>query len=346
MAMHMCPDPRKSRTMEIKQEPKRTQQKRPDRVRRNRGQDAPRCRFLFAAELGDPITSVHVNEHGCLAGTMLGRVWFFGFESKEVELLASFSDEGIRGLFMDEDSSYAVLNDQCKGWRMARPHQQVGTVCFRSLDRKNTQTVKHVLMRGSLACVLFPITSFVVNVARQEHHTCNFKLFDYGSSSEVVPCDFDGETLAVVDRTNSGACPVFRLVQLASNDIMEIDYLPKANHTALLKLWGSDSFAYAVGSTLYIYDYRKREVTQSLRHRAEIVAIDAQDPEIVASLSTDAWVKLWQGTTGSCLQTIFIPEATFFLGYPYCLCLQGRRLAVSADEGAFLLELGATPGEA
>jgi len=184
-----------------------------------------------------------------------------------------------------------------------------------------------------------------VNVARQEHHTCNFKLFDYGSSSEIVPCDFDGETLAIVDRTNAGASPIFRLVQLANNDIMEVDSLPNANHIALLKLWGSECFAYAVGCTLCIYDYRKQEVKQSLLHRAEIVAIDAQDPEIVASLSSDAWIKLWNGATGECMHTLFIPEASFFLGYTYCLCLQGRRVAVSADEGVFLLDFPATPGE-
>jgi len=140
------------------------QQKRPDRARQcSRGQDAPRIRFLFAAELGDPITTVHVNEHGCLAGTMHGSVWFYGFENKEVEVLASFSDEGIRGLFMDEDSSYAVLNDQCKGWRMTQPHQQVGTVCFRSLDRK-----KHANRKTCPYAWLIGLCPFSDNLIRGE----------------------------------------------------------------------------------------------------------------------------------------------------------------------------------
>jgi len=277
-----------------------------------------------------------------MAGTMLGRVWLFSFENKQVEMLSAFSDEGIRGLYMDEESSYAILNDGCRGWRLSKPHAQVGTVCFRSLDRKNTQNVKHVLQRGAQACVLFPISTTVVNVTRQEHHHCGFKLFDFGSSTEVVPCDFDGETLAVVDRTLAGGNPIFRLVQLARNDITEIDCLPKASSASLVKLWGPDCLAYVVGTVLYLYDYSKKQVRHSLRgHRAEIVAVDARDAEILATLSNDAVVKLWSGTRGDCLQTLFVPEASFFLGYPYCLCVQGRRVLVSADQGVYLLEVDA-----
>mmetsp|Transcript_48432 Transcript_48432/g.138424 ORF Transcript_48432/g.138424 Transcript_48432/m.138424 type:complete len:309 (-) Transcript_48432:123-1049(-) len=306
----------------------------------------PRCRFLFACDLGDPISCVHVTEHGCMAGTMLGRVWLFSFESKQVEMLTAFSDEGVRGLYMDGESSYATLNEGCRGWRSSKPHAQVGTVNFRTLDRKNTQSVKHVLQRGPWACVLFPISSTLVNVTRQEHHSCGFKLFDFGSSTEVVPCDFDGETLAIVDRTHVGGPPVFRLVQLETNDITEIDSLPKASSTSLVKLWGPDCLAYVVGSTLHLYDYRKKQVRYSLRgHRSEIVAVDAHDSEIIASLSTDAVVKLWSGTTADCMQTLRVPEASFFLGYPYCLSVQGRKVVVSGDEGVYLLELDVAPTE-
>lgn len=277
-----------------------------------------------------------------MAGSTLGRVWLFSFESKQVEMLTAYSDEGIRGLYMDEESSYAILNDGWRGWRLQSPHAQVGQVCFRSLDRKNTQNVKHVLQRGPLACVLFPISSTVVNVTRQEHHHCGFKLFDFGSSTDVVPCDFDGEMLAVVDRSHVGSPPVYRLVQLARNDITEIDSLPQAGSATLVKLWGPDCFAYVLGSTLCVYDYRKKQVRHNLQgHRGEIVAVDAHDPEVLASLSNDAVVKLWSGTTGVCLHTLFVPEASFFLGYPYCLCVQGRRVLISADEGVFLLEVDA-----
>lgn len=282
-----------------------------------------------------------------MGGTMLGKVWTFGFESKKVETLAAFSDEGVRGLYLDEDTSYLTLSDGCKGWRKSTPNVQSGSVCFRSLDRKNTQSVKHVLQRGPWACVLFPISSTVVNVTRQEHHHRAFKLFDFGSSTEVAPCDFDGETLAIVDRSRAGGGPpVFRLVQLERNDQTDIDDLPKASSLSLVKLWGSDCVVYCVGAALHVYDYKKKQIRRTLAgHRAEIVAIDAHDPESIASLSSDAVVKLWSGETGECTATLFVPEACFFLGYPYCLSVHGRRVLVSADEGVFLLEMDADPAE-
>lgn len=281
-----------------------------------------------------------------MAGTMLGKVWHFSFDSKQVELLTAYSDEGIRGLFMDEESAYAVLSEGCRGWRRAKPHAQAGAVCFRSLDKKNTQSVKHVLQRGPWACVLFPISSAVVNVPKQKHRHCQFKLFDFGSSTEVAPCDFDGENLAVVDRTHAGGSPIFRLVHLDRNEQTEIDCLPKASSASLVKLWGPECLAYVVGNMLYLFDYQKKVMRHSFRgHRAEIVAVDAQDPDIIASLSTDAVVKLWNGATGECQQTIFVPEASFFLGYPYCLSVQNRRVLVSADEGVYLIELDGGPTE-
>lgn len=298
----------------------------------------PRCRFLFACDLGDPISCVYVNDGGCMAGTMMGNVWLFSFESKQVEELTAFSDEGIRGLYMDQDSSYATLSEGCRSWRRTKPHMAAGTICFRSLDKKNTQNVKHVLQRGPWACVLFPISSTVVNVTRQEHHHRAFKFLDFGSSAEIAPCDFDGENLVVVDRTQPE--PIFRLVHLERNEQLEIDSLPKASSVTLVKLWGPDCLACVIGFTLYLYDYRKKQNRHTLRgHRAEIVAVDAQDAKTIATLSCDAVVKLWSGLTGDCLQTLFVPEASFFLGYPYCLCLRGRRVLVSADEGAYLMEL-------
>ncbi|CAE8635066.1 unnamed protein product [Polarella glacialis] len=242
-------------------------------------------------------------------GTLLGKVHLYSFEERQAEILAAFSDEGVRGLYLDQENGYATLTDGCKGWRHASPHLQAGAVNFRSLDRKNTQSVKHVLQRGPWACVLFPISSTVVNVTRQEHHHRAFKLFDFGNSSEVAPCDFDGETLAIVDRSRAPGPPVFRLVQLERNELLEIDNLPNASRVSLIKLWGPDCLVAVTGSTLLVYDYRQQQLRHTLRLGAEIVAVDAQDSEIIGSLAKDASVKLWSGRSGDCLQTLQMPEA-------------------------------------
>lgn len=323
--------------------------------------ETPQRRYLFQSDLGDPISCVQLGPGGaCMAGSVQGKVWMLGGPTDNTrrlapgggseqpppraEVLAGFSDEGVRGLYLDEDNIYATFGEGSVGWRRARPHAQVGDrKCFRGLDRKNQQSsnVKHVLQRGAWACVLFPLSSTLVNVSRKEHHCRAFKLFDFGTTAEVAPCDFDGDNLIIIDRTRMGGAPAFHLVKLERNECQELDGLPDAQWISILKLWGTDCVACAVGSTLYLYDYRARRVRHTLRgHREEILAIDARDPDTVATLSSDGVVKLWNGTTGACKRTLRIPGANFFLAYPYCLCMQDQRILISCDEGVYLVELG------
>lgn len=299
----------------------------------------PRCRFLFAADIGDPISSIYLGENGCLAGTMLGKVWLYCFESRAVELLTAFSDEGIRALFLDEESCCATCSEGCRGWRRSN-FAQLQTICFRSLDKKNTQNVKHVLQRGPWACVIFPTSSTMVHVTKQEHHHCGFKLFDYGSSQDVAPCDFDGQNVLVVDRNFNPGIPIFRIIHLEKNESIEVENLPHAGSVTIAKVWAADCLVYvAAGSSAYVYDFQKKQMRSRLvGHTAEIVAMDCQNFELIASMSSDATVKVWNGSRGECIQTLFVPEASFFLGYPYMLTMQGQRLMLSCDEGVILWE--------
>mmetsp|Transcript_13668 Transcript_13668/g.36812 ORF Transcript_13668/g.36812 Transcript_13668/m.36812 type:complete len:347 (-) Transcript_13668:76-1116(-) len=300
----------------------------------------PKCRFLFACDLGDPISCIYLDGVGCMAGTMLGKVWLYTFRQGVVSVLAAYSDEGVRGLYMDDGCGFATLSESTRGWQCDGPQAQISSVCFRSLDKKNTQSVKHVLQRGPWACVLFPLSSTVVHVSRQEHYHCAMKFFDFGLSTEVAPCDFDGTTIVVVDRTQSPSSPIFRIIHMQRNEQIEVDSLPKRNAATLIKIWGLDCLAYAVGKEVLIYDFRQRRPRHALRgHGAEVVAIDASGTELIATLSVDAVVKLWSGTSGECRETVYIPEANYFLGYPYFLSFHGRRILASADEGVFLVEL-------
>jgi len=305
-----------------------------------------RAKFLFAADLGDPISSICLSNVGCMAGTMLGKVWLYSFDTKQHEQLTAFSDEGIRALYIDEENCCATIGGEgCRGWKRLPPHAAISAVNFRSLDKKNTQHVKHVLQRGPWACVLFPTLSTMVNVTKQEHHHCQFKLFDYGSSQELAPCDFDGQSIVVIDRTLSGANPIFRFVNLSAErqepgSQVDIESLPHGASVTLAKLWGPDSLAYVAGGSLvHMYDYRRRMTTHTLSgHAAEIIAMDASDPKLIATMSSDAQVFLWNGVTGKPVQTFHVPEASFFLGFPYCLSMHGPRLLISCDEGAILIE--------
>lgn len=301
-----------------------------------------RCSFIFGCDLGDPISSICLNEHGCMAGTMLGKVLVYGADAK-AKTMTEFSDEGVRGLHLEEEYGFVTFADHCKGWKLAYPHVNCGSTNFRSLDKKNTQSVRHVLQHGPWACVLFPISTTVVNVTRQEHFHRPFKLWDYGragNTCDIAPCDFDGESLLVVDRSPAGA-GVFRVVHLESDTVVEIDDIPGAKTINLARFWSNSCLVCSGGSTPFLYDYQSKDVLRTLRgHQSEVVAMDTQDPDRIATLSDDAVVKVWIGATGSCSHTFFIPEASFFLGYPYFLSMQDRRILASADEGAFLIEYG------
>lgn len=300
---------------------------------------------MFQADLGDPISCVYVNDFGCMAGTVQGKVMLYNFQDGQAEVLTAFSDEGVRGLYMDNEVAYATLMDLCKGWNMEPPHQQSISVNFRNWDRKNSQHVKHILQRGPWACVVFPMASTVMHIPRQEHHQRSLRLFDYGGTgSEVAPCDFDGETLVLVDRSAGTGPPIFRVVQLERNEHLEIEAMPKASMASVIRLWCGSYLVYSVDSSLLVYDYRDKELKATITgHRAEIVAVDTQDPEILATLARDASVKLWNGRTGQCMTTVHFEDAHYFMEYPYCLSVSGHRILVSADEGVFLTELEQTP---
>jgi WD40 repeat protein len=285
---------------------------------------------------------------------MKGKVWVYNFDSKQTTTLAEFNEDGaIRAGYLDEEDCWATVDEGCRGWKRSAPNQPLTrAVNFRTLDKDKdkdrksqngnlSQTVKHVLQRGPWACVLFTATSAIVNVTKEkEYHHCEFKLYEMGSSQEVAPCDFDGENIVVIDRQLSATSPVFRFIRLESKDQVEISELPYASRVTLAKLWGPDCLAYVCGgSTVYFYDYRRRELKQHLNgHSAEIVAMDASDSERIATLSCDAQVVLWHAPSGQLIQSFHVPEATFFLGFPYFLSLLQARILLSADQGAILLE--------
>lgn len=304
----------------------------------------PRSSYLFQADLGDPVSCVFVNDFGCMAGTMLGKVMFYNFKDGEAEILAAFSDEGVRGLYLDQEMCYSTLMDLCKGWQLEPPHQQNLSVNFRTWDRKNAQNVKHIMQRGPWVLVLFPMSTTVLHIGRQEHQHRGFKLFDYGTSAEVAPCDFDGEKLVLVDRSRGTGPPLFRIVQLERNEHTEVDNISSASSVTLLKLWGTSYLVCAVNRNLLIYDYQEQVTKFTIwGGGSEIMAIDAQDLEILGTLDREAVAKLWNGRTGECIASVQVPDAHYHMGYPYCLCVSGHRLILSADEGVFLAELDDAP---
>jgi len=281
-----------------------------------------------------------------MAGTMFGKVWHHTFCDNRMEVLAGWSDEGVRGLYMEEDVGIVTLFESYQKWR-GYPLQSTGSACnFKTLDKKNSQSVKHVLQRGPWACVLFPVSSCVVNLPRKEHHSRTFGIFDYGSTSDVAPCDFDGETLLVIDRAQSARQPTIRIVQLERNELKELSDVPKVGRATLIRLWGDSFIVYAVCSDIFVYSYAQEQMRHTLHgHRADVVAMDASGPNLVVTLSVDSIVALWDGHTGECARSFIVPEANFYMGYPYCLSMRGQRIAVSADEGVFLLEFDEEPAK-
>lgn len=279
-----------------------------------------------------------------MAGTMQGKVWLFSFNEQRAEVLCAFSEEGVRGLHLDDDTAYATLTEGVKSWWRGSPFTSMGMLCFKSLDKKNPQNVKHVMQRGPHACVLFPALTLTVNAVTQEHQQRQFKLFDLGNAGDVAPCDFDGEQLLVTDRTDAFS-PVFRVIQLEKDDQMELPSLPRVASVSCIKLWGDSYVAYGCGgNVLYVWDFRCCSMRHELKgHRAEIGAIDATNPYRLTSLSLDATVKVWNGRSGECTHTLFVPEASFFLGFPYSVSVVGRRALVSADDGVFLMEFDGDP---
>lgn len=301
----------------------------------------PICRRVFGVDLGDPVSAIALGPSGCMAGTLLGRVWFTGQETEwQAEQLAGYYDEGVRGAFLSEEIAYAACAESCRGWSRMAGHPQAGSMSFRGADNKAVQSVRQVLLREHLACVLFPMSTLVVNLLKREHQPRSFKLLDLGSSTEVIPCDFDGQNLLLIDRSRPSGEPVLRVVQLEQAKHSQVDKLDEGSLLSLAKLWRADCLVYVKGNRLHMYNHLMQKELRQLRgHSAEIIAVDSQDPQTIVTLAANGTVKLWDGDTGRCLLTVDVPEASFFLGFPYHICRRGHFILLSADQGVFLVEL-------
>jgi WD40 repeat protein len=278
---------------------------------------------------------------------MQGKVRFFDAATQRVETLTAFLEEGVRGLYMDDTTCYVTAGDECRCWRRSEPFKEAGHISFRSLDRKMAQNVKFVLQTGPLACCLFTQNSAVVHVGKREHHHRAFRLLDHGQWEDVAPCDFDGEQVALLDRSHTiqqGGDSMIRIrvMHLETNQLTEVDKLLGASQMSILKLWNSNYIAYVVGNTLHIYDFRNKRTHSSLGGAGrEILAVDTRSAQSIVTLNGSGEVKLWNTATGECSRTLRIPEAGFFFGFPYFVSAQGGNIAVSADEGVYLIELEA-----
>lgn len=307
--------------------------------------------FLFSCEIGDPLSCIYLDDLGCMAGSCFGKVWLYNFEERSQETLAEFSEDGVRGLFLDGESAYATIGEPTVGTRVWRRDLRMGIsqerrepqaelINLRTIDKRVSSGPRRVLQRGDRVCLLWPTMTSVVNVSTRFHHTCDFKLIEHGSIAEVAPCDFDGDRLLLLDRSHGSSSVALRVVFLEKNELTQIADLPQAHRVTLARLWQEDHFVYVVGGRdLYIYNHVSKAVGRKcIGHRAEVVALDTEHPDVIAALSTDAVVKLWNGKTGACVRTLRMPEAQFSLGFPYWLCVHGKRVLVAADEGAYLTE--------
>jgi hypothetical protein len=309
---------------------------------RTRFTDHTRCRYLFQADLGDPISCVYIGDAACMAGTMMGKAWLFNMVSADVEKTHGFSDEGLRSIYCDRQSTYLACSDICQEFRISKPHALVTTRYFSSYN--TTGSLKSVLQNGPKVCIIFLNATVELDLTKGRSQKRPFKSSDLThATGEVLPCDYDGVRLIVSYRVGDQSSPVYRVVTLERNEHTEIRNLPKADYVSLVKLWGAEYIACVVGRTVQLYDHleqRSRLVFQG--HRAEVLALGTQEVETITSLSADGVVKRWEGRTGVCLHSLKIPQASFWFGYPYCLCTHGSRVLISADEGVFLMELDDT----
>jgi len=318
--------------------------------------DGVHCRLVFECNFGDPICCLFLSSTGTMAGTTCGRVWANDF-STDGELLCSWSEEGVRGLYMDETCCYVISNEGFNVWQR-RGLGWVDTsspVCFHALDMKSTANARYVVQRGPWACVLYQGYTSSVHVSRREHYHRQFKLSDYGTSGEVGPCDFNGETALFVDRAALRGRASFFMVHLEKNETVYLDDLPSVGCVgpplgaapggpSLMKLWGLDCVVYVEGSVLVLYNFRRRQIIHEFRdHWDEIVAVDAHELTALATLSRDGVVKRWSGDSGDCIRTLYVAGASFSLGFPYHLHWVDQRIAVAADEGVFLVNLDHSP---
>jgi WD40 repeat protein len=321
--------------------------------------------FFIDIRFADPVISLSMNSQGLIYGSSIGRILHYSFHSQQETVIAEFSEECIRGVYISTDNSlYIAVGDRyCIGMMSPTSHKQILHHDFPHSDEICIST--QVLTKDELVCVI-PLsennTEGIILTHISTHTKKRYPLLPF--KPNTVPYDFDGDRLLWVEWR--GKNRVFQYYDFLKSEVKFIaEFDRHYGQLGFCKLSGNDMIVVRDFRTIEIIDIETGSRRQVIgNHNSDIVCLtwakvreknfnnsqnglDNNEVKlIIISIDYDCNICIWdkQGLKKSYNITDF-PELTqeykqklyFSMGYPYFMCVFDRRIAFSTDVGVLVV---------
>ena len=306
-------------------------------------------KFVVPTKPGDPISSVFIDGKSILTGTLLGEVVYYDIANNTRKVLAGFSDEAIRGLFLLDGTAYVTVGDlYCRQIRVSDPYDQLEM----KFNRRSTSSgFKYVLQKFSQVTIIYPGMTIFVDVVSNTQSMCPYKLHQ-PMVMNVCPVDSYQYQLLFSEFPVSDLCPPpprkFKLVDVSTGEL-KCELLDSKITNA--RFTNERTLVYFSGRNFVVFDIpsKKERSKYSNFNKSDIIAMDCSlcmgdsGRPLVVSVGQRGSVVVWNYETGKILAEGHLTNPCFSLGFAYCVqCFsEGEvfHIALSDDYGVHYLEL-------
>lgn len=305
-------------------------------------------KYVIPAEIGDPVSALFSDDEFVAIGTLMGRIWIYNIRRNTRKMIAGFSDEAIRGIYVQDGTVYATVGDQyCRQIRISDPFDQLES----RFDRRSSASgFKYVLQRFNQVTIVYPgMTTFVDVTTPGNQSMCPFKI-QQATILNVCPLDVYQYMVLVTEfpATDESTPPPrkFRLVDVAAGETRWELVEPKI---VAIRLISKDELVYFAKARLVVYNFVTKTSLAEIRHSSEVLAIDCslcmgeEGKPWFTVLSVDGSVTVYNYVEGKAVYVGKMKSPCFSLGFPYlvhsCWSDSALTCAVSDDYGAHYLVL-------
>ncbi len=312
---------------------------------------------------GDPITAVYLDDTCVVAGTSFGKIWMYDIKENVTKLVAGFSDDGIRGIYIQDSTLYAVVGDTyCRHIRVGDLHDQIEV----RFDRRSSSSgYRYVFQKFSQLTIVYPGMTTFIDVVSNDQSMCPYRLQGTPPSLNVLPLDAYHFHLLVSEFTETGR--KLRVVNVTNGQTV-CDLDPKM--ARFVKLIDKKLLVYCdKRRDIVVYQYTKREeVLRKHFSNSEVLAMDSvfhlrlgdqyppdEENQVNTSSSIcpsgslmtvvyrNGEVVCFNFLTGEIHSSGRLAKFCFSLGFPYLVSSNWRagqvEVVVSSDYGAHFLRL-------
>ena len=309
--------------------------------------------LVIPADFGDSVSATFVDRDYVVCGTLLGKIWLYKFDRNSRILIAGYSDDSVRGVYVEDGTIFATIGDQCcKRIQVSDPIDQLET----KFDRRSSSSgFKYVIQKFNQVTIVYPGMTTFVDVSTNEQNMCPFKM-QQPLVLNICPLDAFQNLILLSEFPSTSADPSAEEVR-AHRKLKIVDVAAGLTRfelvepmVTLAQLINDKIMIYCVGNTVLVFNFVEKKQIQCLKRLhggSAILALDSclplRGPEpLTATLAKDGSVRVWDFLTGTVLLGGDVSNFCFSLGFPYLLQVHlgsTPRAVVSSDYGAHVVDL-------